>query len=110
MLIKTGYPNPLQAYDIFVLTWWIINEFENSKSILQHINLLLIRSSDSMWKLMHLSAAIPGGWPRGTPEHLHQDICKFHLQLYLGPSIRPQKATTVPPPGNIIWKDSRIVT
>ena len=27
---------------------------------------------------MHLSA-IPGGWPRGTPGHLHRDICKFHL-------------------------------
>ena len=29
--------------------------------------------------LMHLSAAIPGGWPRGTPGHLHPDICKFYL-------------------------------
>ena len=28
MLIKTGYPNLLHAYVFFVLTWWIINEFE----------------------------------------------------------------------------------
>ena len=45
--------------------------------------------------VMHLSAAIPGGWPRGTPGHLHQDIYKFHLPRA---SILPQKATTVPPP------------
>ena len=44
---------------------------------------------------MHLSAAIPGGGPRGTPGHLHQDIYKFHLPRA---SILPQKATTVPPP------------
>ena len=56
---------------------------------------------------MHLSAAIPGGWPRGTPGHLHQDICKFHLPRA---NIRPQKATTVPPPGSMIRKDSQIVT
>ena len=32
-----------------------------------------------LWLVMHLPAAIPGGWPRGTPGHLHQDICKFHV-------------------------------
>ena len=55
---------------------------------------------------MHLSAAIPGSWPRGTPAHLHQDICKFHLPRA---NNLPQKATTVPLPGSIIWKDTQIV-
>ena len=41
--------------------------------------------------VMHLSAAIPGDWPRGTPGHLHQDIFKFQLP---GADILPQKATT----------------
>ena len=29
--------------------------------------------------VMHLSAAISGGWPRGTPEHLHNDVYKSPL-------------------------------
>ena len=28
---------------------------------------------------MHLSAAIPEEWPRGTPSHLHNDVYKFPL-------------------------------
>ena len=56
---------------------------------------------------MHLSAAIPGGWPRRTPGHLHQDIRKFHLPKA---NILPQKATTVPTPGSIIWKEFQVVT
>ena len=60
-----------------------------------------------MQSLMHLSAAIAGGWPRGTPGRLHQDICKFHLPMA---NILTQKATTVPPPRSIIWKDSQFVT
>ena len=67
----------------------------------------LITVALDLEEVMHLSAAIPGGWPRGTPGHLHQDIYKFHLSRA---SILPQKATTVPPPGSIIWKDSQIVT
>ena len=51
--------------------------------------------------ILHLSMAIQG------PEHLHQGICKFHLPRA---NILPQKATTVPPPGSIIWNDSQIVT
>ena len=51
---------------------------------------------------MHLSAAIPWGWPRRTPGHLHQDICKFHLSRA---NILPQKASTVPPP--MLGKDDQ---
>ena len=56
--------------------------------------------------IMHLSAANPGGWPQGTPRHLHQDICKFHLSRA---NILPQKATTVPPAGSNL-KEPQIVT
>ena len=28
---------------------------------------------------MHLSAVIPGGWLRGTPGHLHNDVYKSPL-------------------------------
>ena len=28
---------------------------------------------------MHLSAAIPGGWPRGTPGNTHNNVYKFPL-------------------------------
>ena len=54
-----------------------------------------------------LSAAIPGGWPQGTPGHLHRDNCKFPLPRA---NILSQKATTVPPLRSIIWKDSQIAT
>lgn len=37
-----------------------------------------------------------GCWPRGTPGHSYQDICKFPLPRA---NILPRKATTVLPPG-----------
>ena len=57
-------------------------------------------------EIMHLSAAITWGWPKRTPGHLHQDICKFHLSRA---NIFPQKASTVPHPENIILKEFQIV-
>ena len=32
-----------------------------------------------MVDFMHLSAAIPWGWPRGTPGHLYNDVYKSPL-------------------------------
>ena len=51
---------------------------------------------ESLACLMHVSAAIPGGWPRGTSGHLNQDICKFHLPRA---NILPQKSYHCPSPG-----------
>ena len=58
--------------------------------------------------LMHLSVATQEGLTPGN----HRAFAPRHLQIIQLPraNILPQKATTVPPPGGIIWKDPRIVT
>ena len=67
-----------------------------------YLNLVFVK----FFYCSNVSAAILGGWPRGTPEHLHQDICKFYLPRA---NILPEKTTTVPPPGSMIRTDSQIV-
>ena len=70
-------------------------DFERHKPLTEIAN-ILPRSRQNCHHLTHLSPALPGGWPRGTPGHLHQDICKFHLPRAY---ILLQKTTTVPSSG-----------
>ena len=42
-----------------------------------------------------------------TLGHMHQYICNFPLPRA---DILPQKATPLPPPKSMIWKDSQTVT
>ena len=47
-------------------------------------------------KMVHLSAAIPGGWPRGTPGYLPNDVYKSTLPKT---KVVLKKATNTPPLG-----------
>ena len=50
MLIKTGYENLLHGCDIFVFTWWIINEFEKCNIIFFKYN----QNSTSIDKIRYI--------------------------------------------------------
>ena len=89
-----------------------VDMYTRNHYIWRHL-LCIYLFTNSMWtimifnvlQVMHLSAAIPGGWPQGNPGHLHQDIGKFHLPRA---NIRLQKATTVPPPESVIERTPKL--
>ena len=72
---------PLLSFPVFCLSSSIVLNpcFHILVNYMTIWSVLKLPKKRDLAPFMHLSVAIPEGWPWGTPRHLHHDICKFHL-------------------------------